>query len=177
MVSEAELVQQMSAGDENAYRTLLDRHLASITTYVGRMMHGNADAQDIVQETFLRLWTQGSRFNAEAAKLTTWLHSIAHNLCIDHFRKYNRLLLEDVEDEPDEHSELISQLQNLESERQIGECLMQLPERQRSAIIMCHYQGMSNRDAADILDISVDALESLMARGRRKLRKLLMGNL
>ena len=177
MVSEAELVQQLSSGDENAYRILLDQHLASISSYVGRMMHSNAYTQDIVQETFLRLWTQGARFNPETAKLTTWLHNIAHNLCVDHFRKHNRMVLEDVNDEPDEHSEPVSQLQNLESATHIGECLMQLPERQRSAIIMCHYQGMSNKDAAAILDISLDALESLMARGRRKLRKLLVSNL
>lgn len=176
-MTEAELVEQLSSGDEDAYRILLDRHLASLTAYVTRMMASNADTEDIVQETFLRLWTHGTRYNPDTAKLTTWLHNIAHNLCIDHFRKHNRMVLEKTEDEPDKQEAFVDQLANLENTKHIEQSLMQLPERQRSAIIMCHYQGMSNREAAVILETSVEALESLMARGRRKLRKLLESKL
>jgi RNA polymerase sigma-70 factor (ECF subfamily) len=172
-MTEAELVEQLSSGDEDAYRILLDRHLAPITAYVTRMMASNADTEDIVQETFLRLWTHGTRYNPDTAKLTTWLHNIAHNLCIDHFRKHNRMVQEETADEPDEQEAFVDQLTHFENAKHVEQSLMQLPERQRSAIIMCHYQGMSNRDAAVILETSVEALESLMARGRRKLRKLL----
>jgi RNA polymerase sigma-70 factor (ECF subfamily) len=172
-MTEAELVEQLRSGDENAYQILLDRHLAPITAYVTRMMASNADTEDIVQETFLRLWTQGTRYNPATSKLTTWLHNIAHNLCIDHFRKHNRMVQEETADEPDEQEEFVDQLAHFEDTKHIEQSLMHLPERQRSAIIMCHYQGMSNRDAAVIMETSVEALESLMARGRRKLRKLL----
>ena len=173
MVTEADLVEQVNAGDENAYKILLDKNLAALTRYVGRMMGNSAEVEDIVQETFIRLWTQGARYDPAAAKLSTWLHNIAHNLCIDHFRKHNRMVLDNELDRPSDDETLLNELVDVENAALIGKSLMQLPKRQRSAIVMCHYQGMSNKEAAGILDVSVDALESLMARGRRKLRELL----
>ncbi len=173
-MGEADLVERMVTGDEEAYRILLDHHLPSLSRYVTRMMGNSTDAEDIVQETFIRLWTQGSRYDSSAARLSTWLHNIAHNLCIDHFRKHGRMVLEEHPDDFSDEDEPTDHLVETQRTMHIGQCLMQLAERQRSAIIMCHYQGMSNRDAAAILDVSVDALESLMARGRRKLRKLLI---
>ena len=175
-ISEEDLVEQLVSGNEDAYRKLLDRHLPSLTGYVMRMMSSNsADAEDILQETFLRLWTHGRRYDPKVSKLSTWLHNIAHNLCIDYFRKNNRIVLEEQPEELTDQDAHLENLANLENAAQIERCMMQLPERQRSAIIMCHYQGMSNKDAAVILGTSVEALESLMARGRRKMRQLLTG--
>ena len=132
-----------------------------------------AEAEDIAQEVFLRLWTRAGQYDPAAARLSTWLHNIAYNLCIDHFRKHSRIVDEPPDDdipggeEPD--AALVSSL----ASNDVREGLMKLPERQRSAIIMCHYQGLSNKDAAHVLDLSVDALESLMARGRRNLKAAL----
>lgn len=156
-----------------AYRTILDDQLSSISRFVARMLGDASEAEDITQEVFLRLWTHAARFDPCASKLSTWLHNIAHNLCIDHFRKRKRLVDQDPDqdieggDEPD--AALVARL-NADN---IREGMMKLPERQRSAIIMCHYQGLSNKEAAEILDVSVDALESLLARGRKALRNLL----
>lgn len=175
-VSEADLINKLRSGDEDAYRVLLDRHLHSLNSYVMRMMASSADAEDIVQETFVRLWTHAAKYDPKVAKLSTWLHNIAHNLVIDHFRKHNRLVLEEQPEDFAEDAPATRPIDHLIDEntsKAVSSCLMQLPERQRSAIIMCHYQGMSNKDAAEILDVSVDAVESLMARGRRKLRQLL----
>ncbi len=165
---------RVGAGDEAAYRVLLDRHLGPVTAYVRRMMRNAPDADDIAQETFIRLWTHSERYSPAKSKLSTWLHNIAHNLVIDHFRKHGRTVTGDDSDETATDDMAPSdQLQQSEASDQMARCLMALPERQRSAIVMCHYQGMSNRDAAAILDVTVDALESLMARGRRKLKQLL----
>lgn len=172
-VDEADLIKRSVAGDESAYRRLLEKHLPSLSNYVMRMMANTADADDIIQETFIRLWTRGNKFNPETARLTTWLHNIAHNLCIDYFRKYNRLVGDSVKQPIAEASGPEEDLIQHGLVESIAHAMMSLPERQRSAIIMCHYQGLSNKDAALILDVSVDALESLMARGRKKLRKLL----
>jgi RNA polymerase sigma-70 factor (ECF subfamily) len=172
-VDESDLIKQSVAGDESAYQLLLEKHLPSLSNYVMRMMANTAEADDIIQETFIRLWTRGNKFNPETAKLTTWLHNIAHNLCIDYFRKNSRLVDNSIElpiavapgpEEDLAHQGLAENIQ---------QAMMSLPERQRSAIIMCHYQGLSNKDAAAVLNVSVDALESLMARGRKKLRTLL----
>jgi RNA polymerase sigma-70 factor (ECF subfamily) len=172
-VDESDLIKQSVAGDESAYQLLLEKHLPSLSNYVMRMMANTAEADDIIQETFIRLWTRGSKFNPETARLTTWLHNIAHNLCIDHFRKYNRLVGDSFDEPIAEAPGPEEDLTRQGLAKNIQQAMMSLPERQRSAIIMCHYQGLSNKDAAVILNISVDALESLMARGRKKLRKLL----
>ncbi len=179
-VDELKLVQQSVAGDETAYRLLLEKHLPSLSGYVVRMLGNAAEADDIIQETSLRLWTRGKQFDPQKTKLTTWLHNIAHNLCIDYFRKHSRVMVKPV-DEVEAHAHIKSAGPETDSINEglklnIATAMMQIPERQRSAIIMCHYQGLSNKDAAAILDVSVDALESLMARGRQKLRTLLALN-
>ena len=172
--SEAELVERVIEGDQMAYQAILDDQLPSISRFVTRMLGNASEAEDITQEVFLRLWTHAARFDPTASKLTTWLHNIAHNLCIDHFRKQKRLVDQEPDlnieggDEPD--AMLLAKIDS----NNIREAMMKLPERQRSAIIMCHYQGLSNKEAADILDVSVDALESLLARGRKTLRSVLI---
>lgn len=171
--TEAELVRRVSKGDQMAYQAILDDQLSSISRFVARMLGDTSEAEDITQEVFLRLWTHAGKFDPSASKLSTWLHNIAHNLCIDHFRKHKRLVDKEPDpnieggDEP--HAALLARL----DADNIREGMMKLPERQRSAIIMCHYQGLANKEAAEILDVSVDALESLLARGRRTLRNLL----
>lgn len=172
-VDEADLIRRSVNGDESAFELLLEQYLPSLTNYVMRMMANTAEADDIIQETFIRLWTHGQKFNPGTAKLTTWLHNIAHNLCIDHFRKHSRLVGESAEQYD---AGATGPEQDYIRQRQVSsihEAMITLPERQRSAIIMCHYQGLSNKDAAAVLDVSVDALESLMARGRRKLKDIL----
>ena len=177
MKDESELVRNLISGDADAYRMLLNKHLSSITNYVARMIQSNVDSEDIVQETFLRLWTHGSKFQPEKAMLSTWLHHIAHNLCIDYFRKAKRFPLEKTKEESDGQNSPLKELEKLDSSRQVSEALMQLSNRQRSAIILCYYQGITNKEAALILEMSVSALESLLARGRNKLRGLLMRNI
>ncbi len=175
-VDEANLIRRSVGGDKSAYQLLVEHHLPPLSNYVMRMMANAAEADDIIQETFIRLWTHGHKYNHGSAKLTTWLHNIAHNLCIDYFRKNDRLVPESA-DQPDQETsgpeeDYIQQGMAMD----IQTAMMTIPERQRSAIIMCHYQGLSNKDTATVLGVSVDALESLMARGRRKLRHNLSTN-
>lgn len=166
-------MRRVRTGDKNAYRQILDQQLPSVSRYVMRMTDTSGEAEDITQEVFLRLWTHAEKYDPRVARLSTWLHNIAHNLCIDHFRKQTKFVgAENQHDvagglEPDKafHAEARSHL--------VKRALMRIPERQRSAIVMCHYQGLANKEAAAIMNISVDALESLLARGRRSLKVLL----
>lgn len=166
-------MQRICTGDTRAYGHILDQHLPSVSRYVVRMTGTSSEAEDITQEVFLRLWTHAERYDPRMARLTTWLHNIAHNLCIDFFRKQGKFVYEGGEDdipggpEPDNVFD-----QEIQGEA-IKDALMAIPERQRSAIVMCHYQGLANKEAASIMNISVDALESLLARGRRNLKHLL----
>jgi RNA polymerase sigma-70 factor (ECF subfamily) len=145
-VTDEALIVQVTLGNRDAYQQLLSRQLSPMSHYVTRMMGHNADTEDILQEVFLRLWTHADRYKPEVAKVSTWLHSIAHHLCID------------------------ALLSRSHANSRVMQALTTLPERQRSAIILCHYQELSNKDAATILEVSVDALESLLARGRRNLK-------
>jgi RNA polymerase sigma-70 factor (ECF subfamily) len=171
--SDEMLMQQIRCGDHQAFALLVDRHLKSLHGFAQRMLGNPADADDIVQESFLRVWHKADKWQPKQAKVSTWLHSITHNLCID-FHRRNKVDTVDIAD-----VELIDPHQPEDSRQQhdvavqVEAALQQLPESQRSAIILCHYQGLSNREAAEALAMSVAALESLMARGRRKLKKIL----
>jgi RNA polymerase sigma-70 factor (ECF subfamily) len=169
-VTDEALVVQVTLGNRDAYQQLLSRQLSPMSHYVTRMMGHNADTEDILQEVFLRLWTHADRYKPEVAKVSTWLHSIAHHLCIDHLRKHQRLVLTAAPPENIGGEEPDALLSRSHANSRVMQALTTLPERQRSAIILCHYQELSNKDAASILEVSVDALESLLARGRRNLK-------
>ena len=160
----------VQTGDQQAYARLLDRHLNSVHAYAYRMTNNRADAEDVAQETFLRVWHRARTFRSGRVRFTTWLHRIAHNLCIDAFRKRRPAVdmeLDTVADDaPGADEAGIAQ----ERREAVHACIAALPERQRSALVLCQFQGRSNREAAQILDVSVDALESLIARARRTLR-------
>lgn len=167
-------MRRVATGDRAAFACLMELHQASIGAYAQRMVGDRSLAEDIVQETFLRLWSHAGRFRPERARLATWLHRIAHNLCIDRHRGAARMTLSD---EPADSLAPGGTLATLHEAREQGArlrlALSALPERQRSALLLCHYQGLSNRDVAKILDVSVEALESLLARARRALKTLL----
>ncbi|MFK7828289.1 MAG: sigma-70 family RNA polymerase sigma factor [Congregibacter sp.] len=178
---EAALVQRVAAGDRVAFRTLVEAHQRALSSFVRRMLLDQDSASDIVQETFLRLWTRAGSYNADAARLSTWLHNIARNLCVDSFRKKSRSLegVGSVACENDQDPISIDpgpaeQRGAQEQAARVRAAIAGLSERQRSAVLMCHYQGLSNRDAAQILDVSVEALESLLSRARRRLKQELI---
>jgi RNA polymerase sigma-70 factor (ECF subfamily) len=172
-----EWMEAVCRGDRRAYQALVDRHWKAISHYAFRLLGDLSEAEDISQETFLRLWKQAEKWQPGKAKLSTWLHRITHNLCIDHLRKHSRMQAEadpgqfveaeaiagqDIEDQSRE--ELGGQLQR---------ALATLPESQRSALMLCSQSGFSNQEAAAIMGISVKALESTLARARRTLRSSL----
>lgn len=131
-------------------------------------------AEDASQETFLRLWRHAPRWRPRGAKFETWLYRVAMNVCLDQLRKAKRDAPEaaapertDPADRPDDAF--------FAGQRRfaVDAALAGLPPRQRMAITLCHYEEMSNIEAAQIMEISVEALESLLARGRRALRAAL----
>ncbi len=179
-MTDEELMQAVCSGDKNAYQAIVKRHLNAISHYAFRTLGNKKDTEDICQETFLRLWLNAKRWDAKKAGLSTWLHRIAYNLCIDYLRKNGRLQTQDMEDEQ-------LSLSADESDHRLGEeaesgqefrlarlktAINKLPESQRSALSLCHFQAFSNKEAAAIMGISVVALESALARARRSLTKI-----
>ncbi|GJM13536.1 MAG: hypothetical protein DHS20C12_19390 [Pseudohongiella sp.] len=171
-----ELMQAVCRGDKVAYQKLVKAHLKSISHYAYRLLGNQKDTEDITQEVFLRLWTNAKKFRSEKSKLTTWLHRITHNLCIDYLRKHGRMQTQDAfDDEADDTDSVHSgSVEQKDKHMQLmREAMNRLPENQRSALSLCHYQGFSNKEAAAIMNISVKALESAIARAKRSLRETL----
>ena len=174
MTDDEELMTTILTGDVRAYESVVKKHLKSISHYSFRMLGNSKDTEDITQETFLRLWTHAASWRAEKASLSTWLHRIAHNLCIDYLRKDKSGVTGEYVDEYEFEERPTAIPDSEERLAALKDALGQLPERQRSAIVLNHYHGFSNREIAQIMDISVDALESILARARRGLKTQLL---
>jgi RNA polymerase sigma-70 factor (ECF subfamily) len=159
-------MQQVASGDQSVYATLVTDHLGPISAYAQRMTGNVSNAEDITQEVFLRLWLKASEFDATRARLTTWLHQMAHNLAIDQHRKRHREVSLEVIDVPDPAVPSDSS----EKPYPVAQALLQLPERQRSALALTYYQDLSNREVADIMGLSTRAVESLLVRARSAMK-------
>ncbi len=167
---DAELVVRTGKGDRAAAQALMARHLPKLLALARRMLQDRAEAEDAVQEVFLRLWTHAARWQPGKAKFETWLYRVTMNQCLDRLRKRPTAEMEAAAHVPDSAPGPDAALDGVELAAQVEAALAQLPERQRAAILLCHYQECGNIEAADILGLSVEALESLLARGRRMLR-------
>ena len=165
------LVARISRGDEAATRLLVAAKLPRLLALARRMLGDAAEAEDVAQETFLRAWRHAPRWRPGAARFDTWLHMVTLNLCRDRLRRRPR---EQVTAEPPEQADSAPPADAAMDEaargRAVQAAIAALPERQREAILLVHYQDLTNIAAADAMGISVDALESLLARGRRSLR-------
>lgn len=176
-MTEEKLMQAICDGDQTAYQSVVKQHLPSISHYAFRLLGNSKDTEDVTQETFLKLWINAASWNPKKAKLTTWLHRITHNLCIDYLRKHGRV---QTQQDFEENSEYVFEEYAANDEKKqkletLRSALDQLPESQRSAIMLCTMQNFSNQEAADIMSISVKAFESTIARARRSLRIIIQG--
>lgn len=167
---DADLVARVAQGDRAAAAALMARHLPRLMGLARRMLSDPLEAEDAVQDTFIQLWTHAARWVPGQAKFSTWLYRVALNKCYDRLRRRPTARLEEAAEVEDPAPGPETGLQNAAIALQIEAALAALPERQRAAIQLCHYQGCGNIEAAEIMGISVEALESLLARGRRALR-------
>jgi RNA polymerase sigma-70 factor (ECF subfamily) len=168
-----DLVVRVGRGDPAAAQALVARKLPRITALAARMLGDGGEAEDVAQEAFLRAWRQAPRWKEGAARFDTWLHRVALNLCYDRLRRRRELPMADPPEQADPGFAPDRGLLAADVSRRVAEALQALPERQREAIVLCHYQELGNIDASEIMGVSVEALESLLARGRRGLRAAL----
>lgn len=169
------LVRRAGAGDQAACAALVDRHLPKVLALASRLLGDRAAAEDVAQETFLRVWQHAGQWRAGQARFTTWLHRVAVNLCQDHLRRRREAPLESAADSPSPAAGPEAVLQREAVAARVEAALDALPERQRTALVLSHYQELGNVEAAEVMGVSVEALESLLARGRRRLRAILAG--
>jgi RNA polymerase sigma-70 factor, ECF subfamily len=170
--ADSELVTRIAGGDQAAFRQLLTRYLPRLVATARRMLGGDAEAEDVAQEAALRLWRNAAKIEVSETGVGGWLYRVTTNLALDRIRARRS-------DGPDalELMSVPADQQRRLVERDLGarvdKELQALPERQRLALVLCHYEGMSMSDAGDVMGISSEAIESLLARGRRTLRAAL----
>jgi RNA polymerase sigma-70 factor (ECF subfamily) len=169
---EAALVSRAAGGDREAYAALVRRLLPRVLAVTRRMLGSEALAEEAAQEALLRLWTHAASYEPAKARVSTWLTRITANICLDRLRK------KDEEAWPENFDVALPANQEREMMQdqvaaKVNEALQSLPERQQLALVLCHYEEMSMADAAVVMDTTAEAIESLLSRGRRSLRRLL----
>lgn len=166
-----QLMERVAEGNDGAFRLLVERHTRSLHAHALRMLQNKSEAEEVVQEALVRLWKQAPSYRPEA-KVKTFVHGIAHNLCIDRLRA--RKPRDDKALEQLVASDRTSgSIDERERSVAVHAAVSALPERQRAALSLVHFEELTNIEAAALLDVSVDALESLLARARRTLREKL----
>lgn len=168
-----ELVRRVGQGDPAAIQAMVARKLPRMLALAQRMLGDAAEAEDVAQDAMLRAWKQAPRWTPGQAKFDTWLHRVALNLCYDRLRRRRETLTATPPDLPDPGPAPDRGLLAADVGVRVDAALARLPERQREAIVLCHYQELTNIEAAALMSVSVDALESLLSRGRRALRQTL----
>lgn len=166
------LMQRVADGDARAYSIIVAASLERVLALARRMLGNDAEAEDVAQEAFLRLWRHADRWQPGRARISTWLYRVTSNLVIDRHRSVRPTTMPELPEIP------VSAVQGREMEeedlsRHVDRALQDLPERQRMALTLFHFEELPMAEVAEMMDASVEAVESLLARGRRALKKSL----
>ena len=173
-VSDEALLVAYGNGDRVAAHALTTRLTPRVLGFATRMLGGDrAEAEDVAQEAMLRLWKVAPDWRSGEAKVTTWLYRIVANLCTDRLRKRKHVDIDAIEEPVADSPGVTARLIARERAQALIAALRDLPDRQRQAVTLRHIEGLANPEIAGIIGISVDAVESLTARGKRALAKAL----
>ncbi len=162
-------------GDQLAARALTLRLTPRVFGFANRMLRDRAEAEDVAQEAMMRLWKIAPDWRQGEAKVTTWLYRVTSNLCTDRLRKKRGVPLDEAPEPQDPTPGVHAAMEQKQRVAALDKALGALPERQRQAVVLRHIEGMSNPEIAEVMEIGVEAVESLTARGKRKLAGLLAG--
>jgi RNA polymerase sigma-70 factor (ECF subfamily) len=167
-----DLLDRIAEDDEAAFRTLVERHIDRGYALALRILGNRADAEDVVQDSFLKVWTHRGRWEGGRAKFSTWLYRVVTNRCIDLRRQPPN---EDIDalELPDGQPDAVTSLHRHEVNDLLNAAMGKLPEQQRIALLLSYQEAMSNIEIAEVMDTTVAAVESLLKRGRQQLRKTL----
>ncbi|MGL9621887.1 RNA polymerase sigma factor [Bradyrhizobium sp. U531] len=170
---DSELLDRLATGDEFAFRALVERHIDRAYAIALRIVGNAADAEDVVQDTMLKIWSHRGRWQHGRAKFSTWLYRVISNRCIDLRRKPRTENVETVPEVADGQPGAVEIIERNELNGMLEIAMQRLPEQQRIAVIFSYHENMSNGEIAEVMDTTVAAVESLLKRGRQQLRQLL----
>lgn len=169
------LFLRIAEGDPRAFRQVVDQHGPPLVIYLTRLMKSQAEAEEVVQEVFLRVWQRASDYQS-TYRASTWLHHIGHNLAIDQLRRRKgNTEVDDEQQAAPQSQRPHALLEHKQQTLSLQAALDALPLRQRTAMVLKYEQDFPNPEIAKVLDLSVDAVESLIARAKRQLKAHLTG--
>lgn len=174
-ISDDALLQLYANGDQAAARQLTLRLAPRAYKQAYRMLGVQADAEDVAQEAMMRVWKIAPEWRSGEAKVTTWLYRVVANLCLDRLRKVQSTSLDAIDEPIDPSPSAADDMQSNARLDALQAALFALPERQRQALVLRHIEELANPEIADVMEISVEAVESLTSRGKRALTQILKG--
>lgn len=176
--SDEALLLLYANGDPDAARLLAQRLVPRVLGYATRLLGDRAEAEDIAQEVMLRLWRAAPDWRSGEALVSTWVYRVAANLCTDRLRAVKRKGAQplDLVAEPEDGAPtVVATLIAADRHAALQAALAHLPDRQREAVVLRHIEGLANPQIADVMQIGVEAVESLISRGKRALTAALAG--
>ncbi len=171
--SDEALLRLYAQGDGRAARILTARLSPLVYGLAMKLLQDQAEAEDVTQEAMLRLWKNAALWRAGEARISTWLYRVCSNLCMDRLRRRRAIGLDEIAEPRDDSPDAASRMQLDQRVAALYKALEDLPERQRVAVVLRHIEGLANPEIAEILETTVEAVESLLSRGRRTLKALL----
>jgi len=171
----AELAEMRAnaAGKQAVFARLIEREGPRFLRFVTGFLGSAHEAEDVVQDAMFRLWEGAGAWRPDA-RIATWLHRVCYNRAVDQLRRRRNFVDEaELDGAPDPGALAETAIMQRESARSLQNALAALPARQRSAVLLFHVQELSQGEAARIMGVSEAALESLLARARRQLRRVL----
>jgi RNA polymerase sigma factor (sigma-70 family) len=177
-LSDDALLVLYANGDRAAARALTQRLTPRALGYAARLLGDRAEAEDVTQEAMIRLWRIAPDWRQGEAQVSTWLYRVVTNLCTDRLRRRQSKGTAPLDDAPEVADSAAGPVAGMiEADRMaaLQAALAALPERQRQAVVLRHIEGLTNPEIAAVMDIGVEAVESLTARAKRALTALLAG--
>jgi RNA polymerase sigma factor (sigma-70 family) len=165
-----DLVRRIALGERAAIEVMVRRKLPRLLALAQRMLGEASEAEDVAQEALLAIWRHAGRWRPGGGQFDTWLHRVGMNLCHDRLRRRREQPVETVPDSTDPGPLPDAALHVAHGSARVERALQAIAPRQREAIVLTYYQELANVQAAAAMDISVEALESLLARARQRLR-------
>jgi RNA polymerase sigma-70 factor (ECF subfamily) len=173
---DALLVSKVQRGDKDAFRLLANRYGMRYRALAFRFLGDMAKSEDVVQEAFVKFWTHSHTFDPARAKFTTWFHRVVVNRCLDEKRKKQFQALPEGFEQEDGAVRADKKLEGDAAGAQLQIAMAGLSERQQTAVTLSYFDGLSNMEAANVMELNIKAYESLLVRARSNMRKALQAD-